>query len=108
GIENGNVPFHNCGQLGVWIDGKKFRFVLLAFACVDGNRFVRSPRFFQKQRDFGGVWRSAVVKFQHICLLRIISSSSVKLIYVEFCEIPQAITTKSEHADHWTKILRTG
>ena len=41
------------------------------FACVDGNRFVRSPRFFQKQRDFGGVWRSAVVKLQHVCLLRI-------------------------------------
>jgi hypothetical protein len=36
----------------------------------------------------------------------IISSSWVKLIYVEFCEITRAITTKSEHTDHWTKMLR--
>jgi hypothetical protein len=42
-IENGNVPFHNGGQLGVWIDGKKFRFVLLAFACVDGKVRKESP-----------------------------------------------------------------
>ena len=36
----------------------------------------------------------------------IISSSWVRLIYVEFCEITRAITTKSEHTDHWTKMLR--
>ena len=36
----------------------------------------------------------------------IISSSWVRLIYVEFCEIMRAITTKSEHTDHWTKMLR--
>ena len=36
----------------------------------------------------------------------IISSSWVRLIYVGFCEITRAITTKSEHIDHWTKMLR--
>ena len=36
----------------------------------------------------------------------IISSSWVRLIYVEFCEITRAITTKSEHTDHWTRMLR--
>jgi hypothetical protein len=36
----------------------------------------------------------------------IISSSWVRLIYVGFCEITRAITTKSEHTDHWTKMLR--
>ena len=36
----------------------------------------------------------------------IISPSWVRLIYVGFCEITRAITTKSEHTDHWTKMLR--
>src|SRR5260370_23803508 len=35
------------------------------------------------------------------------SSRHGGLIYVEFCEITRAITTKSEHTDHWTKMLRT-
>src|SRR6516225_8454532 len=30
----------------------------------------------------------------------------MRLIYVGFCEITRAITTKSEHIDHWTKMLR--
>jgi hypothetical protein len=62
--------------------------VLLAFACVDRNGVVGRARLFQEQRDFGGVWRSAVIKFQRICLLRIgLISIAIAARYV----LPQAI-----------------
>jgi len=49
-------------------DSEKIRFVLLAFSGVDGDGLVGGARLFEKQRDFGGVWRSAVVEFQRHCL----------------------------------------
>jgi hypothetical protein len=64
-IEHLDVAVDDRGQLRVWIDGEKFRLMLLAFACVDRNGVVGRTRLLKEQGDFGGIGGTAVVELQH-------------------------------------------
>jgi hypothetical protein len=47
-IEHLDVAVDDRGQLRVWIDGEKFRLMLLAFACVNRSGIIGRACFFQE------------------------------------------------------------
>jgi hypothetical protein len=67
-VEHGHVAVDDRRDLGIRIDGQKFRLVLIASARVDRNRLVGETRFLQEERHFGRIRRAAKVELQHLDL----------------------------------------
>ncbi len=58
GVEHDRIAIDDHRNLGVRVDGKEVRLVLVALAGIDGDRLVGEPGFFQKERDLRRVRRA--------------------------------------------------